>query len=124
MSVLSEVSAVFTGLANYLKTQRDYVNSGTGSSDISTIEDLRYEESLTYVTSNSQGSPGFEIGSVQEAIMTADAVSRECFMGALVKSEIYDDILTDMDKDIKFYQSSEAYLSGVASGHSTTGSRS
>jgi len=124
MSVLSEISNIFNSLSTFLKDTRGYISTGSSFPDISDIESLTYSESLTYVTSNALGSAGFEIGAVQESIMTADAVSRECAMAALSKSELYTDILADLDREIQYYDSSEAYFRGVSSGHNTNGSRS
>ena len=92
MDIIAEVDTIFNSISEFYGDQSDYLISGGTLPLLADINSLEYIELLSYVNNASQYSSGFEIGSAQEAIYTAVALSRELDMATNRKTSIYNSI--------------------------------
>lgn len=124
MDIIAEVDTIFNSISEFYGDQSDYLISGGTLPLLADINSLEYIELLSYVNNASQYSSGFEIGSAQEAIYTAVALSRELDMATNRKTSIYNSITAELEREKTFYSESGVFFSGVVGGSSTGGSRS
>jgi hypothetical protein len=124
MSAITELSATYDSLVQFFQDQSDYLISGGVPATTTALEGLGYPELLSYVIEEVQGPASFVSGAAQEAILTTAGMIREINMAKMSKTSLYNNVTAEVESEVNFYSSSGAFLAGVVSGASTTGSRS
>lgn len=125
MTVLTEVTNIYTAINSYFSDLAESISSGSMPPDISTLLDaLDNAELITYCSNLSEHSAGFQVGVAQESAITAFAITREANMCSLNKTQIYDNCEADNLDQAQFYDEMGAFNLGVLKGAPTSGAKS
>lgn len=124
MTIFTEVSNAFDSLKTFFKDQGTHVAANTAPISPADLSDnFEYVELLTFSTTESEGSVGYQIGAAQESIATMAAVTRELEIAVLGKTLIYDNYASECVDESNFYHQSGSYYLGVIKGAPTNGAQ-
>jgi hypothetical protein len=123
MSEFTEIEAGIGALETYFQSLGQYL-SGTGSlPDTSTIDTDKYEDLVTFCTSQAERAAGFPIGAAQEVVHSLASVSREIAMADYSKAEIFTAAAAEAAEESTYYANFKTYSIGVLKGTPTNGSQ-
>lgn len=121
---ITETRTAFSALKAFFEGLSSYALSGGTSPDPSTLSSsMKYEELLSFSTSQAERASGFEVGSSQEAIATCYCTERELGMATQRKTSIYNSLSGELGEEATFYSQAGDFYAGVIAGSPTGGSQ-
>lgn len=123
MTAIEEIDNTFSLISTFHKSNSEYLMGTTSVLPTLDLSTVSYSELLTYVLQNLPNGASFALGSAQEAIYLAAALSRESDMGSATKSVLYSGLVSEANSEFDFYNQTNEFITSVVKGSPTNGSQ-